>query len=117
TATVTSPITTCFKVPSINDQAVFNSLRILHGENGVLVDRTILRPNAPAPDFASRTICANVNSLSPFAIVQAIDPSLPVVDGLVVDGNSQPMSDIDVTLSGDRTLTTQTDINGRFLFV
>ncbi|MDA2924968.1 Ig-like domain-containing protein, partial [Acidobacteria bacterium AH-259-L09] len=74
-ATVTGPITVCFNVPSVNDPVVFSDLRILHREEvapGVfeLVDRTILPPDSPAPDFATRTICARVDSLSPFVVVQ-----------------------------------------------
>jgi Tol biopolymer transport system component len=68
TAQYTAPITVCIQVPSVSDPAIFNSLRILHGEGGTLVDRTILPPDSPAPDFASRTICARVPSLSPFVV-------------------------------------------------
>jgi uncharacterized delta-60 repeat protein len=70
TATVTGPITVCFNVASVNDEAVFNSLRILHSEGGMLIDRTILPPDSPSPDFATRTICARVGSLSPFVIAR-----------------------------------------------
>jgi hypothetical protein len=68
TATVATPITVCFATPTIADAATFSTLRILHNEGGTLVDRTILAPDAPAPNFSSRTICARVTSLSPFAI-------------------------------------------------
>ena len=40
----------------------------MHGEDGVLVDRTILSPDNPGPDFATKTIRARVDSLSPFVI-------------------------------------------------
>jgi predicted outer membrane repeat protein len=55
------PLTVCFAVNSINNEAEFSRLRILHGEDGQLVDRT-----AGRPDFATRTVCAQVTSLSPF---------------------------------------------------
>jgi hypothetical protein len=71
TALYTPPITVCFRVSSINDQATFNRVRILHGEGGQLVDRTILPPDSPAPDFATRTVCARVDSLSPFVLALA----------------------------------------------
>ena len=49
----------------------FATLRVLHGENGVLVDRTVLAPTAPCrPNDSAQTICASVTSLSPFALVQ-----------------------------------------------
>jgi hypothetical protein len=70
TATVTPPITVCVTVPSVNDPALFATLRILHNEGGTLIDRTILAPDTPAPDFSSKTLCANVPSLSPFVVTQ-----------------------------------------------
>jgi hypothetical protein len=56
--------------PAVTDPAVFVALRILHGEGNPLsmVDRTILSPFAPAPDFAAQTIHARVTTLSPFAL-------------------------------------------------
>jgi probable HAF family extracellular repeat protein len=70
TAVVSGPITIAFNVPSVSDPALFNNLRVLHSENGVLVDRTILPPNSPSHDFPSRTIYARVDSLSPFVIAR-----------------------------------------------
>jgi hypothetical protein len=75
TATVSGLITIAFKVPQVNDPTTFASLRILHGENGVLVDRTILAPDSPAPDFASRTLYARVSSLSPFVLAVVQGPT------------------------------------------
>ena len=72
TATFSGPITICYNVPGVNDPALFGALRILHGENGSLIDRTILAPDSPAPDFATRTICARVSSLSPFVVAVAV---------------------------------------------
>ena len=68
TAIVTGPITLTFTVPSVNDPLVFANLRVLHREIFKLVDRTILPPSSPAPNFASRTISARVGSVSPFVI-------------------------------------------------
>jgi hypothetical protein len=71
TATYTGNITVCLTVsPAVGDRAIFNSLRVLHGEGSPasLVDRTVLPPDAPAPDFSTQTICARVTSLSPFAL-------------------------------------------------
>ena len=80
TAEVSGDIVVCFTVPSINDPDTFAALRILHGENGMLVDRTILAPDQPAPDFATRQLCARTASLSPFAVATALpDAIAPIV--------------------------------------
>lgn len=75
TAGYAPPVTACFKVSSVNDPAEFARLRVLHGEGGRYVDRTILAPDSPAPDFATRTLCARVSTLSPFVIALAPQPS------------------------------------------
>ena len=75
TAQYTPPVTVCIGVPSVNDPAAFASLRILHGEGGMLVDRAILAPDSPAPDFNSKTICASVTSLSPFVVARLLTPA------------------------------------------
>lgn len=68
TAVFNGPIVLTFEVPSVADPAVFDKLRVFHNESGVLVDRTILPPNNPAPNFSSKKISALVNSLSPFVV-------------------------------------------------
>ncbi len=70
TAIYSGAITVCMVESSVNDQTTFDGLRILHGEGGMLLDRTILPPDVPAPDFGRRTICARVTSLSPFVIAK-----------------------------------------------
>lgn len=64
TAVFTGPITLCFSAAHINDPAAFEALHVLHGENGVFVDRTISR------DYPTRTICATTSSLSPFVVAR-----------------------------------------------
>ena len=54
TTAYTPPVIVCINVPTVTDPANSPSLRILHGEGGVLVDRTILPPDSPAPDFNTR---------------------------------------------------------------
>lgn len=76
TASYSPPVTVCFSVPTITDSATFERLRVLHREGGALVDRTILSPDAPAPNFAGRTICARTDSLSPFVLVLVQSPQL-----------------------------------------
>src|SRR5437588_12086543 len=70
TASYTAPVEVCFNVPSLTGEtaAQFNARRVMHGEGGVLVDRTSRH------DFAAHLICANVNSLSPFAITTSLNP-------------------------------------------
>ena len=68
TAAISGDIVVCFSVPWITDAAAFDAVRILHGEDGVLVDRTVLAPDEPAPDFENRRVCARTSSLSPFAV-------------------------------------------------
>jgi hypothetical protein len=73
TARFGGPVTLDFAVPTITDEETFSNLRVLHEEDGVLVDSTLGEPN-----FAHRTVSARVYSLSPFVIVKEIDPPLPV---------------------------------------
>ena len=68
TASYTAPVTLCFNFPLITDRTAFLNLRILHGEGGVLVDRT------SSLDFSSKTVCAGVTSLSPFIVATLIAP-------------------------------------------
>jgi uncharacterized repeat protein (TIGR01451 family) len=70
TATVSGPIILTFVVPSAADPLTFATLRVLHGEGGAFVDRTVLAPSTPAPDFPTHRIRARVPSLSPFVIAQ-----------------------------------------------
>lgn len=86
TAIVTPPITLCFTVPLETDQATFDALRVLHAEGGVLVDRTILAPQSPAPDFDARTLCAQTDSVSPF-VIAVRDVTPPSIESVTL---SQP---------------------------
>ena len=98
-AAYTTPVTVCFIVSSINDPAAFARLRILHAEGGQLVDRTILAPDSPAPDFGTRFICARVNSLSPF--VTALAPASAAtftVSGRVLTPTGQGLRNAVVSL-------------------
>jgi hypothetical protein len=70
TATVQAPITICFNVPSVTDPVAFEQLRILHNENGTLVDRTT------SLDFALKQVCATTTSLSPFVLGGTQQPRL-----------------------------------------
>lgn len=77
TASVSGSTVACFRVPWITDAATFANLRVLHGEDGKFVDRTIMRPDPRAPDFATRRACGQAGSLSPFAIAVRRDTKAP----------------------------------------
>jgi uncharacterized repeat protein (TIGR01451 family) len=73
-----------FKAESISDPNVFANLRILHAEFDEFdphvpkwVDRTILSPDSPVPDFPTRTLHARAESLGKF-IIAIRNPSIPV---------------------------------------
>jgi len=73
------PVTTCFSVPTVNVEAEFNLLAVLHREEtlpGVfnLVDRTSSR------DFSTRNICASTTSFSPFYLARIGTRITPLFD-------------------------------------
>ena len=107
TATVSGPIAVCMTVPEINDPAVFSRLRLLHGEGNALVDRTM------SSDFATRTICAGVDSLSPFVLTLV---QLQTISGRIVGSNGAGLAGVTVTLSGSQSATTTTNANGNYSF-
>jgi hypothetical protein len=63
TATYTPPVTVCFVLSSL-DPDTFAAARLLHNDGTGLVDVT------SSKDFVTQTICANVNSLSPFVVAR-----------------------------------------------
>jgi hypothetical protein len=83
TAAFNGPVVLCLDVSALNlDAAAFALLRVLHGEDGLFVDRTILQPDTPSPDVAAMKICARVTSLSPFALAsieQVEENGAPIV--------------------------------------
>jgi hypothetical protein len=96
TATYVSPIKVCLDVPATIDTATFNTMILLHGDNGVFTDVTTER-NTRAD--GTREICGMVSSLSPFALGQPVPNSPPVLSNISV---STPISENGVaTLSGN----------------
>ena len=93
------PVTVCFQVPAVTSASAFAALRLFHYENGALLDRTSLR------DFATRSICAEVTSLSPFVVAQALAPTAANVSlsGRVLDSSGQGIA---------RATLSLTDISG-----
>ncbi|MBK9162427.1 MAG: carboxypeptidase regulatory-like domain-containing protein [Acidobacteria bacterium] len=86
-------------------------MKILHGEGGSLVDRTISR------DFSTKKICASVSSLSPFVLAEQIDTNLPSISGLILDDSGNPLSGVSVGLTGTEERQTETNSDGSFKFV
>ncbi|HZS18892.1 MAG TPA: delta-60 repeat domain-containing protein [Candidatus Udaeobacter sp.] len=68
TATYTPPVTVCFDLSSL-DPATFAAARIFHNDGTGLVDVT------SSKDPATQTICASVNSLSPFIVLRPTRPA------------------------------------------
>jgi hypothetical protein len=78
TASVSGATVACFRVPANTDAAAFASLRVLHAEDGAMVDRTV-RAGPSAPDFAARRVCASVSALSGFAVAAFHDTTPPAL--------------------------------------
>ena len=85
-ATVSGPHIVTFEVPSITDESTFATLRILRAEPDSfdpakirLIDRTLLDPQTPGPDFANRKISAKVNGLGVF-LLTTFSPPPPNTD-------------------------------------
>jgi uncharacterized repeat protein (TIGR01451 family) len=109
-AMVSGPHVVTFNVPSVVDEGVFNSLRVLHLvpdefdlEVGRYVDTTVLSPGTPAPDFANRTISARADGLGQFVLAtkESVPPNTDIADLSVTVADSSNS----VTLGNDLTYT------------
>ncbi|MEO5720964.1 MAG: FG-GAP repeat protein [Chthoniobacterales bacterium] len=100
TATYTGPVTVCFTVSGITSAAQFARVRILHREGGQLVDRTILAPDSPAPDFATRRVCARFDTLSPFVIALAPGAAEPTKQFLNISTRARVLTGDNVMICG-----------------
>lgn len=85
TATYSGSIIVTFNDLPVTTREAFSRWRVLHGEQGQLVDRTILAPDSPAPSFATREISARVTSLSPFVL--AAVPAVSIISNPSVTGS------------------------------
>ena len=106
-------LTVCFTVPDAEapTETAFNALSLLSEENGALVDHTTNR------NFAARQICATVNALTAFALVEHVDPQLPFITGLIVDGDGNALSGVGIHLTGTEDRNATSDGAGLFHFV
>jgi hypothetical protein len=116
TATVQPPIILCFNVASSITDNEFSLLRVLHNENGALIDRTITL------SFATKTICARVSSLSPFLIATAtaaqitvlLEESGPVIDQVIAVDSVSVLRDPLSVLRTEQTIAGP-DLNRRIM--
>jgi len=104
TATTNGPIIGC---TTLEVGTNFSNLRILHGENGVLVDRTT------SSDPQTLTLCATVDSLSPFVLAQV---QTVTISGTIFDNTERGLGGVTVSLTGTQQAVAITDINGNYIF-
>ena len=115
TATYTPPVMVCLEVPASISPQIFSTLALMHGEGGVLVDRTTGR----FTDInGKRTVCGSVSSLSPFALAQAPSATPATVDGKVLtsDGRGLRNATVSITNSQGVVRTATTSSFGFFSF-
>jgi Tol biopolymer transport system component len=98
TAAVTPPITVCLGVPSSVTEPLFLQMKLLHGENGVLVDRTT---NRITDGNGQRSVCGSVNSLSPFILASSLAPTAAQVSvsGRALTETGRGISNVQITLT------------------
>lgn len=114
TPAVTGTINPRIQVSNVFSQTQFAGLRLLHGEDGALVDRTVL-PN----NYQAREVEGSVTSLSPFVIAHAAPTNSSVnVAGRVMDVSGAGISKASVTLTdaGGATRTVLTNPFGYYGF-
>jgi hypothetical protein len=95
TAIFTGSPTLCFTLPSINDSALFARLRVMHYENSTWVNQTT------TSTFATKTLCGQTSSFSPFAIAEQLAPSASAVSvrGRVVSASGRGIARARVLLT------------------
>ncbi|MDQ1557736.1 MAG: hypothetical protein QOD32_796, partial [Pyrinomonadaceae bacterium] len=105
-------VTVCTVVPSVNDPQAFAGVRLLHGEGGALVDRTT------SSNFVSRTVCAQVASLSPFVLGLAPQGAQQIISGRITDLNGGGVGNVLLVVTDPETgvtiTTTTTNSNGNY---
>ncbi len=99
TANYTPPIKVCLAVPAAISQTDYLNLQLLHGENGVFVNRTTEHTTNPG---GQRLVCGEVSSLSPFILAQQLAPTAAqvLVSGRVKTANGRGIPNTVLTLTG-----------------
>ena len=98
TAVYTPPVTVCLPVPAAIDQPTYLQMRLLHGENGMFVDRTTAHiTNGDGLRF----VCGEVQSLSPFVLAQELAPTAAYVSvgGRIFTVDGRGISGVRITLT------------------
>jgi hypothetical protein len=115
TATYIPQAVVCLSVPSNLSAQNYANLKLLHGENGVLVDRTT---NHVTDANGGRWVCGNVQSFSPFTLGQGLTPTAADgdVSGRTVDAAGNPVEGVTIRMSGAQNRMTVTDANGVYHF-
>jgi len=109
TATYTPPVTVCITAPNVSSTS---NLKLLHFETSSWIDRTV------SVNPSTKTVCGNVNSLSPFAVAQAASPTAAsgTISGQIMTSAGAPISGVTINLSGAQSRKTITDENGYYRF-
>ncbi len=114
TAVFEGSATICLKASTVVDELQFNRLRLLHGEGMNLVDRTVSR------NYATREICAQTTSFSPFVIAEHLAPTAATanISGRVTTlaGKGTRGIDADLIFASGETRTVKTNFYGYFQF-
>jgi biotin operon repressor len=94
TATYTGPIDICFALPAGIDAEAFDSMSVLHKENGEWIERTVSR------NFNNRNVCGSVSSLSPFVVASKMTIAFSSPTFTINEGNGSAL--INVSRFGDK---------------
>jgi hypothetical protein len=103
----------CFNLQATEFSGPFLQLRILHLEGNELVNRTSFS------EPATRTLCADVTSLSPFVIGQSLNAPTAAparISGRVTLPDGSPLAGAVIELTGSGSRATITDANGYYAF-
>ena len=113
TATFTGTARICIHIPDINP-AAYPSLKLLHKEGGVLVDRTAFVVKT------SQKICGDVTSFSPFIVASGSTPTAASVNisGRVMTADGRGIRNATVLLNDQygKTHTVRTSAFGYYVF-
>lgn len=101
TAIYSPPVNVCLGVPFLISDETFSVLKLLHGEGGVLIDRTSGRFTHTD---GRRSVCGTVSSLSPFVLAAPLPPTpTPTpANGTLFDYDGDEKADLSVFRPSDR---------------
>ena len=113
TAVYTPPIEVCLSVPTSLDDSHFTRMRLLHGENGVLVDITTRRVTNPD---SSRLVCGTTSHFSPFVMAEVAAITGTVTYGNPVTGtNPRGVPNVLISGAGSPALSDTTGAPGTYV--